>query len=102
VIDYYWSDAYLTDDQYYLKDIAPVGTSGYGPDNGDYRILTGTPSPNLRSISQQIGRVINLRRNANNVPQAVIAASAGDIVSISQPIGKIINLRRNSSNVPGD
>jgi hypothetical protein len=51
----------------------------------------------LQSVSQPIGRIINLRRNTNNVPGDAVA---GTIQSASQPIGDIIRLRRNYSNTP--
>lgn len=96
-----WEDYYPTG-TWAFDDKQVIGTSGYGYDSGSFLIKQGAPTPDLLSISQPIGRVINLKRNVNNVPLPTMAGNPGDLASISQPIGKIIRLRRNTSNVPGD
>jgi hypothetical protein len=50
----------------------------------------------IQSVSQPIGKIMNLRRNVSNIP------SLSGSISTSQPIGDIIRLRRNSQNTPGE
>jgi hypothetical protein len=56
---------------YISNDSAILGTAGYGPDYGSFRIIQGPPvaTTDLSSIAQLIGQTgIRLRRNFSNIP----------------------------------
>lgn len=52
-----------------VDDKAVDETSGYGPANGSFRIVSGGASSSVSTISQPIGNIIRLRRNTSNVPE---------------------------------
>lgn len=95
--DPYW--AYYVVGAFAENDIMQTPADGYGPDYGTDLITSELAAGEVSSVSQPIGNIINLRRNASNVPGE---NGAETIQSASQPIGRIIRLRRNASNVPGE